>query len=313
MKRYIIATCTLLVVGLAFAQAPRTVVELLEETDSYRRIAHAAGVTEVPLNPQRIVSLDWQIVDNLLAMGLPIVGGVVYGAPYLVPFEGSFVPFGFQPNIEAILGLAPDLILGADVSGGLAGLELEQLTQIAPTVVLTNHPETFRRNWPLDIGLVVGETQVAEAQLAELEAFIAVARETLQAAIGDETVAVLNIRAREFRLYGDEGHTAFLYDGLDLTPARLVRELTLGRQFEIISQELIPELADADHLFLFIFDDADEAFTDLQQTDIWRGLRAVQRGNVYPVVQGNWLATSLLADRQKVEDVLEALTGSRVP
>jgi iron complex transport system substrate-binding protein len=303
------AFITVLLLSSALAQ----VVEVTATTDEGRLIRHAAGESTVPLSPQRIVSLDWQIVDNLLAMDLPLVGGVVYGAPYLAPYEGSFVPFGFQPDIEAILALEPDLILGADVSGGLAGLELEQLTQIAPTIVLTNHPETFRRNWPLDIGLIVGASELAETHLAELDAFIAAARDTLQAAVGDETVVVLNIRAREFRLYGDQGHTAFLYDGLGLRPSHLVRELTLGTQFEIISQELIPELADADHLFLFIFDDADEVYSELQQTDIWRGLRAVQLGNTYPVLQGNWLATSLLADRQKVEDVLEALTGSRTP
>lgn len=301
--------------AFAFAHAqdeetPYVPVQLIEETDTHRLIEHPLGPTEVPLSPQRIVALDWQIVDNLLALGAPVVGGVVYGAPYLEPYAGSFTEFAYQPDLEAILVLEPDLILGGLQSGGFAGVEPEQLKRIAPVVALDDHPETYRRDWPLDLGVILGIEEEVSERMAEHQALIDETCAAVRDAIGDETVALLNVRDREFRLYGDLGHTALLYEqGLGLTPPEVVRELTLGKTLEIVSLEIIPRLEDADHLFLMVFDDAQETLSDLESRAIWQNLPAVQAGNVYRVQQGNWLATSLLADEQKLRDIRAALVG----
>lgn len=50
------------------AQEPAS-VRLVETTPAHRVIEHVLGTTEVPLNPERIVSLTFFLTDNLLALG----------------------------------------------------------------------------------------------------------------------------------------------------------------------------------------------------------------------------------------------------
>ena len=101
-----------------------------------KTITHALGTSEVPVSPQRVVVLDTAPLDAALALGIQPIGTIVYGQPpeYLKEQiqDIEIVGEGNQPNLETILRLKPDLILGSKV-----GLEdrYEQLAQIAPTVL----------------------------------------------------------------------------------------------------------------------------------------------------------------------------------
>lgn len=99
---------------------------------------HAFGTTEVEGTPERIVSLDVQWTDTLLAMGIEPVG---YGEDSLMPDEGppwwddmSGEPLNLDDGlpIEKIAGLEPDLIVGTySIADEKA---YQQLAAIAPTV-----------------------------------------------------------------------------------------------------------------------------------------------------------------------------------
>ena len=113
-----------------------------------------------------------------------------------------------------------------------------------------------------------------------------------------------------FGVYGGEGYTAVLYrHGLELSPPTLVRELALEGYLEQISLEAVPQLEDADHIFVSVDEDAGETFGELENSALWQGLPAFQAGNVYPVERRSWMTSGILADEGKVEDVLNALLG----
>jgi len=282
MKKFFVSVL-LAVLGLAFAQdeeVPYVEMRVVEETDTHRLVEHSLGQTEVPLEPQRIVALDHQIADNLLALGVTPVGAMVYDPPYLEPFEGTFTELPGNADLEAVLALEPDLILTSVEANLYSPLKYDQLTSIAPVVGLDDHPEHARREWTRDLGAILGMENEARARMAEHQALLDETRTAVQEAIGDETVAFFNVRQREFRLYGDEGYTSVLYrHGLDLNPPTLVRELTLGKANEVVSLELIPQLEDADHLFLLVNNDAGETLTEVENSVLWQNLPAVGAGN----------------------------------
>ena len=109
-----------------------------------REVRHAAGTTTVHADPQRIVVLSGDALDALCALGLQsriVAAALPDGTPdhpgaqpsYLgavvhdVPSAGS----RSEPDIQAIKGANPDLILG---SQALTPEAYPELTAIAPTV-----------------------------------------------------------------------------------------------------------------------------------------------------------------------------------
>lgn len=292
-----------------------TTVRLVETTPTHRVIEHALGTTEVPRELERVVSLSFFATDILAALGQPPVASETYlqDFAYLEPHLGGVTPIpsgeaGY--NLEAVVAARPDLILIEGGEGQVYGADYGQLSRIAPTVVLEIHPEHYRRFWPLDLGLILGLEAETEARLAEYENKLEAAQARLAEADFSDTVMLVGVWRGGFGIYGGEGYTAVLYKyGLELSPPALVRELALDKYLEQISLEAVPQLEDAEHIFVSVDGDADETFGELEGSALWRGLPAFQAGNVYPVERRSWMTSGLLADEGKVSDVLNALLG----
>ncbi|MEM7803068.1 MAG: ABC transporter substrate-binding protein, partial [Chloroflexota bacterium] len=122
------------------APAAAIVSEPAAET---RSIEHALGTTDVPADPQRVVVLD--AMDNVLAMGITPVGaanwiGTATGEAAAFPtyldaseLEGiEWLGNNRSPNLELILELEPDLIIGRQNRHEEI---YDQLSAIAPTVI----------------------------------------------------------------------------------------------------------------------------------------------------------------------------------
>jgi len=136
------ALAALLVIAPAQAQDTRTVTDLMG-----RSVA-------IPAHPQRIVSLhDLTVTVPLVELGVFPVGShgrtTAEGTPFIrsskvltgVDFDNSAIQFvGNNPaDIEAIVALQPDLIITTDWQG----TPVDQLEQIAPTVVITESASMF--------------------------------------------------------------------------------------------------------------------------------------------------------------------------
>jgi len=311
----------LLALGLGtwtLAQEPAS-VRLVETTPTHRVIEHVLGTTEVPLNPERIVSLTFFLTDNLLALGRKPIASETYGNDfaYLNPLAEGITPIPFvgeRYNLEAVLAAQPDLILVGAYNSEPYGADYDQLSRIAPTVVF-NETDTYTAyHWISELGVILGAEGATSARLADYRREVEALKEDLAKAIGDGKVGFVRVRAREFRIYGNVGYTAVLYDGgLDLTPPDLARDLAWGKYNETVSLEVLPRLADANHLFVSVDGDEDEnaahVFRELQRNPLWQNLPAVQKGNVYPVERRVWMNDGLLANEHKLEDVRRALLG----
>ncbi len=309
-------TLALAFVALVAAQEPTPSVRVTNMTSTHRVTQHVLGTTEVPLEPERVVSLSFFLTDDLLALGLKPAASETYEQDfaYLGPLAEGVIPIPFSGDaypLEAILAAQPDLILIGAYNGELYGADYAQLSKIAPTVVVNETDSYIADRWIFDLGVVLGMEEAAEVRWAEYQSRLGAARVELEAAVGDQKVGLFRVTARDFRIYGNVGYTSILYDqGVGLTPPQLTRELAWGKYNESVSLEVLPQLADAEHMFVSVDlgEDAARIFAEVENNVLWQNLPAVRAGRVYPLERRVWMNNGLLANEQKLEDIVSALT-----
>ncbi len=128
------------------------------------------GEVEIAAEPQRIVSLSSTATESLFAIGA--------GEQVLAVDDQSNYPpeapvtklSGFQPNIEAIAGYEPDLVVAAYDPGGL----VEGLERLGIPVLLQDAaPDLDAAYAQIEtLGRATGHVEEAEALTAEMEAEI---------------------------------------------------------------------------------------------------------------------------------------------
>lgn len=146
-------------------------------------IEHAYGETEIPEEPQRVVSLGYTEQDAILAFDVvPVAVRYAFG-----PEDDVFFPWADEaagdadPVIlpradvdpEAVAALEPDLIMA--VTAGLTEEEYEIYSRIAPTVVQPEEYIAFGTPWQEQTritGLALGQADRAEELVEQVEAQI---------------------------------------------------------------------------------------------------------------------------------------------
>lgn len=217
-----------------------------------------SGEVEVPRNPENIAVFDLAMLASFDELGIPIDGADGFaelGTPLPAEFEElSSTPLSlgsaFEPDLEALDAMEPDLIVVAARSSGLYP-DLVDL-DIAPVVDLTqfdaegtDYYEAFARNHR-NIGEIFCVQDTVEAVLTELESSI----EAVTAAAPDAGDAlVLVTTGAEVTAFGP-GSFRFgqVFDtyGFSAADNSLARDETHG---EAVSFEFIAE-AEPDVLFV---------------------------------------------------------------
>ena len=143
-------------------------------------IEHPLGETTIPAQPQRIVTTnDTEPLDCLLAMGVkPVLYGFTdgYGLGGLTPWVEaigvsgveSFDNLERQVDLELIAAGQPDLILDTWTAKDV----YQQMSAIAPTLVIKNDDNVPWQDVQRMVGLATGYEQAAEDAIADTEAII---------------------------------------------------------------------------------------------------------------------------------------------
>lgn len=273
-------------VGVAGLATPSLaqMAHVVSATDQTRLVEHAAGQTEIPANPARIVTLHNVFAEALVAMGLAPVGSVdrPSGMPsQLVDGLKDTATVGNHsaPDFELILTLDPDLILA---QAKQQQDNYQRLSGIAPTILL-DEPEKDWRDWYHALGEALGHAVEVDATIAAYDEKAEQAKADLAAAHPGETVLLLRVREKDIRVYGGARRAGpVLYQDLGLTPHEVV---PLAEDHQEISLENIPQLT-ADHIFLMVEDE--DRMTSIEETDLWQRLPAVQASHVYRVNIEPW-------------------------
>jgi len=301
-------------------------LEVLEDRGDSVLVRDFYGEVEVPKNPERIVALDEFTLEILLALGITPVGSAhidaVFPPAYADLAEGVTLIRRDQGriNLEAVLALAPDLLVGYTVPVTNAE-SYPQLSRIAPTLTLMNSPISYWRQGVRDLAKVFGAEEQAERVLADYDARVAELREGVARYVGpDETLSIVLAFPRSLWLYGvglgedgrvGDASTRWAFRELRLLPSEETRRVSRTEEgFAELSLETLPGLQ-ADHLVIFpggYETTPAEGYADFKNHPLWQRIPAVEKGNVYELFTGR--SNGPLTTISVIEAFLEQLEAA---
>ena len=276
--------------------------------EGFHPVTHAMGESCVPLAPQRVVVLDTGELDNALALGAPVVGAPVADVQahqdYLTEQLEGIESTGSisEPNLEAIVALAPDLILG---SRQRYEAIYDQLAAIAPTVLT----ESLRVPWQTNFQLHA-EALGKEEQAAQLLDEYAAAVDALREQLGDNldsTISIIRFRPGQVRLYLKSSYIGYILQdvGLPRPESQDIDEFAR----EISLEEI--DAADADYIFVTGYDEEDSNLATFLNSPLWQTLSAVQNDHVFDVNDDTWIAgLGIQAARLVLDDLGQILADA---
>ena len=279
--------------------------------ENCRMIQHEMGQTCVPKNPQRIVVLDSVMLENIMALDEKPVGSPLEYVPSPVKTAG-ITDLGDVTaiNLERVLALKPDLILGLADST----VPYSQLSQIAPTVLLNFQHSGEWKEYFAFVGEVLGKSEEVKRVMADYYQRI----EEFKQKIGDPsetTISIVRIYPTQVNLYTKSGFIGTVLEdaGLSRPPSQDLnleetKKLTGDTIQYTISEEVIDK-ADGDAVFVVIGDwDANikDVLTSLKTDPLWSKLEAVEQGKVYEVGD-YWVASGAISANTVLDDLFKYL------
>ncbi|MBM7610587.1 iron complex transport system substrate-binding protein [Lysinibacillus composti] len=270
-----------------------------KETFTYQS---ETGPVEVPKNPQRVVLLSG-FTGNVLSLGVNVVGVDTWSKnnPTFAE-EMTDVAEVSEDNIEKIIELEPDLIIGLSTAKNL-----DKLKEIAPTVTYTWGKLNYL-DQHIEIGKLLNKEEEAKAWVEDFQTRAEAAGEEIRAKIGeDATVSVMEAYGKDLYVFGNNWArgTEILYQSMKLKMPKKVEEMALESGYYALSAEVLPEYA-GDYMILSKYSDADTSF---EETETYKNIPAVKNNQVF-VMEGNGASFSdpITLDKQ-LKFITESFLG----
>ncbi|MRX51069.1 ABC transporter substrate-binding protein [Paracoccus sp. S-4012] len=225
-------------------------------------IPTAQGEATVPAAPETIAVLDLGAIDTLQALGVaPDAAPDSNLIDHIAEAIAGAVKVGTlqEPNLEALAGVGPDLIVVANRSA----TQKDAVSQVAPAIDMT-----------VDGANLVADTKARLAAFAQLygkgadgEALLALLDEKLAAVAaageGKGTMLVVLTNGPKMSAYGPGSRFGWAYDVTGLTPAVETLDATANHG-DAISHEFI---AQANPDWLFVLDRGAAIGADVQSAE----------------------------------------------
>ncbi|QKS70604.1 iron-hydroxamate ABC transporter substrate-binding protein [Paenalkalicoccus suaedae] len=240
-----------------------------------------SGPIEVPADPQRVVVLA-TFAGNAMALDANLVGvdsWAMSNPEYSSYLDG--VEAVDETNVESVLELEPDLIIGLSTTENI-----DQFSQIAPTVTYT-YGELDYKEQHIEIGKLLNKEDEAREWVEDYEARAQAAGDSVREEIGeDTTVTVVENFDKQLYIFGDNfaRGTEILYQEMELEMPEAVQDVVSEDGFYAISTEVLSEYVGD---YLVISQPSDQE-SEYQQTETYQSIPAVQNGNVieFPAESG---------------------------
>ncbi|PWE52484.1 iron ABC transporter permease [Metarhizobium album] len=263
----------------------------------------------VPGNPQRVVVLDpFYNLGMALEIGVPVVGAPLLTAPdaglRVRAQAASIVDIGDtrQPDLERIVALKPDLILG---DGQLHGQFYDKLARIAPTALID---VADWKDYFLTLGDVTGRSDKTEEALRIFRERASAIKSRMPA---DIEVSVIRVAIHGFHVYLD-GPAAY-------APYAVLHEAGVKRTaYETTDDDTVlkrptwEEIAELNGRILLYVVAAgnspgqdEELEAETIANPLWKMLPAVQAGRAYRVDKAAWFGFNSVASAHRILDDVE--------
>lgn len=274
-----------------------------EQSTAYT-VKHAMGETPIPAPPKRVVILTNEGTEALLALGIKPVGAVKswIGDPWYEHIADQMegvVNLGTEsePDIEKIVELQPDLIIGNKMRQEKI---YDTLSAIAPTVFA----ETLRGEWKNNFSLYAEAVHLQDKGkevIAQFDSRIDNFRDKAGDKL-DTEVSVVRFLAGNVRIYYKQTFSGIIFEqiGLKRPASQEVDDFVAE-----VTKERVPEM-DGDMLFYFTYETGEGEATKLEQEwlkdPLWNNLEVVKAGKAFKVSDPIWntaggvLAANLMLD-----------------
>lgn len=276
-----------------------------------RTIEHAMGTTVLEKKPERVVVLYNGMVDNMVALGVKPVGAVESWdeKPWYNFLRDSMegvenLGEETQPNLEAIIALNPDLIIGTKSRHEKI---YPQLKDIAPTIITE---ELFDWKTNLTVGAkALYMDDKANEILSNWETRVADFKQKVGSSLEGTEVSLLRFeKDGSSRIYitGFAG-TIFQELGLSRPKAQQAIDQTV---VNLTSKEQMAQL-DGDYIFDLTQIKEDEPSREQAQTDwtnhpLWKNLKGVKNDKYFKVDVVTWnLSAGALAAQSLLDDLYD--------
>jgi iron complex transport system substrate-binding protein len=288
--------------GLGFAQATVS-------------IKHAAGETKVAVSPKKVIVFDLAALDTLKVLGIKATAvpevkfpqGLSEYAAKTYPKVGTL----FEPNYEAVFGVAPDLIIVA----GRSAPKYAELAKIAPTIDLTVDPknliDSVKRNTVI-LGEIFNKKDQASSAIAQLDGAIKSLHDKAQKA--GPGLFILTV-GNKISAYGPGSRFGVIHDAFGVKPA--VNNLTTTNHGQSVSFEFIHK-TDPDWLFVI---DRDTAIGNQQRSaqqaldnELIKKTTAYKKNQIVYLDSSNWYllgSAGLSALSANIAQISAALDGKK--
>ncbi|WP_047983417.1 ABC transporter substrate-binding protein [Ornithinibacillus californiensis] len=280
-----------------------------QSEDSYT-VEHAMGSTTIEGTPERIVILTNHGTEALLSMGVKPVGAVQSwdGDPWYDHITDQMdgvevVGTESDINLEAILALEPDLIIGNKMR---QEEHYEALSAIAPTVF----EETLRGDWKVNFKLIaeaIGQEEKGQEVLDQYNERVANLSEELGDKLNTE-VSMVRFMPEDVRVYHKDSFSGIILEEVGL--ARPESQDVDDFAAKGVTKERIDEM-DGDVIFYFTYlkaKDGQEIADEWINDPLWQSLSAVQAGKVYEVSDTIWnTAGGVIAANLMLDDLKDKL------
>lgn len=291
-----------------------------------RFVEQASGITCVPETIQRLVVLDQVSLEYAIALGLHPVGAPLsqrkaYLRDRLIGVET--IGEGGTPNLERVLALKPDLIVGLNFNQDIYA----QASQIAPTLLI---PFTYSGEWKeafQRFSVALDREAIGQQVMHQYQQRLRNLQDILQEMNSAQGLS-FPFKVSVVRIYPDRLSLYFRdsFCGIILQDAGLLRpkaqDLSASeakRWFnneiqESISLEQVDQ-ADGDVMFVWTSEDsvaanqsARQRFEKLQTARLWQQLTAIKMDRVY-FVPDYWIGSGPLAANAVIDDLFKYLVN----
>lgn len=310
---YLLLIITLVVLTACYRHSHPNLADKKSPASECRLIKHELGETCVPLHPQRIIAVDSIALEALVALDQTPIG--ITNPQFFASkvnllkdkiTEIRYIGKEFQINLEKLLQLHPDLIVGVY---GMEASSYQLFSQIAPTVKVRH----FQSDWqtPLrEIGKVINKSEKVGELLTQYEQRIENIRDKLENKFGKLEVTVSRIhggmKVPEFSSQFSFAGGVVNAVGISMPPHQSQLIKSPDDYLIILSLERL-DLLDADALFIAVDPGATEAFQKYQKTPLWQTLNVVKNQKVYQVDSGYWVHGSILSANAILDDLVKYL------
>ncbi|USK34551.1 ABC transporter substrate-binding protein [Bacillus sp. F19] len=268
-------------------------------------VEHALGKTVLDKKPEKIVVLEFSYTDALMTLDVQPIGIADDDDPDLFMDtvreqleDYTSIGSRYEPNIEMISSLQPDLII-ADLNHHKN--IYDQLNEIAPTIVLDDHQANYNQmldNYLL-IAKAIGKEEEGKDRLEEHNQKIEEAKQKL----GDTAITVLPTVTNPEGFFAHSDHS---YTGSFLT--------SIGFDDPVKSEDSYPKLSleqlvETNPQAIFLLPATEETIVDeWEKNPLWQEIDAVKNNKVFTVERRDWaLSRGLIGSEKMIEDIVKHL------